>query len=133
MVWGALSYRGFYMTIIDGPGTINSQKYCQIIEEFLTYADCLYPTGWILQQDGATPHTSRATKAFFEEKNVQIMQWPPNSPDLSPIDNVWQILKDYVEKKNPQNLAEREDISSNPKMLLPKEFESVCWTPPRSA
>ena len=106
MVWGALSYRGFYLTIVEGPGTINGPKYCQILEEFLPYADFLYPAGWILEQDGATPHTCNFTKRFFEENNVQFLQWPPNSPDVNPIENVWQILKDYVEKKNPTNIQE---------------------------
>ena len=53
MVWGALSFRGFYLTIINGPGTIDAQKYCTKVEEFLTYAGCLNPDGWILKQDGA--------------------------------------------------------------------------------
>ncbi len=70
MVWGALSYRGFYLTIVEGPGTINSPKYCQIIEEILTSADCLYPEGWVLEKDGATPHTANSTKHFFLKKRI---------------------------------------------------------------
>ena len=62
MVWGALSYRGFYLKILDGKATIDSQKYCQIVAEFVPYADALYEEGWILQQDGATPHTSAKIK-----------------------------------------------------------------------
>ena len=72
MVWGAISFRGFYIKIVEGMGTISSSKYCQIIEEFLTFGDCLYPDGWILELDEATPHTARNTKYFFRRKILSI-------------------------------------------------------------
>ena len=106
MVWGALSYRGFYLKILDGKATIDSQKYCQIVAEFVPYADALYEEAWILQQDGATPHASAKTKNWLSENNIQFLQWPPSSADLSPIENVWQILKNEVEKKTPKNVPE---------------------------
>ena len=34
------------------------------------------------------------------------MQWPPNSPDINPVEKVWIILKDFVEKRNPQTKEE---------------------------
>ena len=106
MVWGALSTRGFYLKIIDGVATIDSPKYCNILTEFLPYASALYPNGFIIQQDGARPHTSKYSKNWMSENSVQIMQWPPNSADLSPIENLWAILKDYIETKNPKNIEE---------------------------
>ena len=62
MVWGAISVRGFYLKTVDGPGNIHEPKYCHILGEFFPYADALFPEGWILQQDGARPHTSNFTK-----------------------------------------------------------------------
>ncbi|GFR97594.1 transposable element Tc3 transposase [Elysia marginata] len=51
----------------------------------------LYPQGdLVLQQDGATLHTSRATKQFLKDQEVGFMakdDWPPESPDLSPMDS----------------------------------------------
>ena len=56
------------------------------------------------------PLVSDLPKQTFEG-NIQFLQWPPNSPDLNPVEDVWQILKDYVEKKNPRNVEEqRADI-----------------------
>ena len=82
MVWRAISVRGFYLKIVDGPGNINGPKYCHILGKFLPY-DALFPEGWILQQDGARPHTSNFTKNWMEDNHDQTLQWPPNSAKLS--------------------------------------------------
>jgi len=39
---------------------------------------------------------------------VQILQWPPNSPDLSPIENLWALMKNDIEAKKPNNTQELE-------------------------
>ena len=42
-----------------------------------------------LQQDNVRPHTSWATKKFFEEQELELLaDWPANSPDLNPIENL---------------------------------------------
>ena len=99
MVWGALSHKGLYITMIDG--NINSEKYIQIVSDFIPYANALYPDVWVLQQDGARPHTWKKTLEFFQENSIQKMQWPVNSPDLSdlsPIENLLSIMETHIGK-----------------------------------
>ena len=47
-------------------------------------------------QDNARCHVSRETKAWLERQNIPIMDWPPYSPDLNPLKNLWGILSNIV-------------------------------------
>lgn len=50
----------------------------------------------MFQQDNASIHTSGETLAFFDEMQINVMEWPARSPDLNPIDNLWAILSQNV-------------------------------------
>ena len=48
-------------------------------------------SSWWWQEDNAPSHTSRRTKTFLNEREIQFLTWPPCSPDLSPLDfHLWQ-------------------------------------------
>lgn len=103
MVWGAISQRGATpLCIVDG--TVNSAKYCDILNGFLLEtAHVLYPEGWRFQQDNARCHTSAYTQAWMQEHHLATIPWPAASPDLSPIENIWGLMKIEVERAAPRN------------------------------
>ena len=44
----------------------------------------------------------------MDENVPSVMDWPSNSPDLNPIENVWAVIKKRVEKRKPQNIGDLE-------------------------
>ncbi len=99
MFWGCLSYQG-PGPILPVTGTMNSAKYI----ETLTHQ--LFPQmnvwfgegGGMMQQDNAPCHKDRQVKQKIQDAGVQVLKWPPYSPDLAPTENLWAIMKN----KSPQ-------------------------------
>ena len=92
----------------------NTKKYLGVLDE------CLWPTvlryfaggGYIFQEDNAPTHKANLVKRYFQEKNTDPILWPMYSPDLSPIDNCWSLVKMRLQKeihevKSNANLAHR--------------------------
>ncbi len=47
----------------------------------------------ILQLDVAPAHTAKSTKSWLNDHGVGVLDWPANSPDLNPLENLWSIVK----------------------------------------
>ena len=69
----------------------------------LPYASEEMPLKWVFQQDNDPKHTSRKAKQWFESNSTDVMEWPPQSPDLNPVENLWAEVKVDVAKSNPKN------------------------------
>ncbi len=70
--------------------TVNAAIYQEILVHFmLPSADKLYGDAeFIFQQDLAPAHTAKSTKSGFNDHGVTVLDWPANSPDLNPIENL---------------------------------------------
>ncbi len=104
MIWAAMSSAGV------GPlyflkSTVNTNIYQEILEHFmLPSADKLYgDADFIFQQDLAPAHTAKGTKSWFNDHGVTVLDWPANSPDLNPRENLWSIVKRKMRDTRPNN------------------------------
>ncbi|CAB1447842.1 unnamed protein product [Pleuronectes platessa] len=61
---------------------------------------------WVNGPPGRCPVCQMASPPLLGLKNVNVLKWPSQSPDLNPIENIWQDLKIAVHRRSPSNLTE---------------------------
>ncbi len=103
MVWAAVSSAGV------GPlcflkSTVNAAIYQENLEHFMlpAAADKLYGDADLIFQQGLQ-HTAKGTKSWFNDHGVTLLDWPANSPDLNPTENLWGIVKRKMRDTRPNN------------------------------
>lgn len=104
IVWDCFSWFGAgNLTQING--TMTAEVYidilCENLEESMLKMGL--ESNYTFQQDNDPKHTAKKTRAFFRSTRIKLMEWPPQSPDLNPIENLWAILDNKVDKTDVTN------------------------------
>ncbi len=109
MVWGCMSACGMGSLHI-WKGTINAERYIQVLEQHMLPSRRRLFQGrpCIFQHDNARPHTASITTSWLRRRRIRVLKWPACSPDLSPIENIWRIIKRKMRQRRPKRVEQLE-------------------------
>ena len=87
---------------------LDSKKLKKILQKHVV--ECALETWpneqWYYQQDNDPKHRSALVSTFFHENGITVLDHPPYSPDLNPIENLWKIVRTRVDDRMPRTIDE---------------------------
>lgn len=102
MFWGCFSKLALGPLVVV-EGNMDAKKYIQTLKDNLLneYAIAKKTTGedWVFMQDNAPCHRAKSVVRFLRRNRIKTLEWPPQSPDLNPIENLWSIIKREMKRK----------------------------------
>jgi transposase len=105
MVWGGITATGRTPLVVVN-GNLNAVRYRdEILQTHVIPFINAQQRHITFQHDNARPHVARVVQDFLAQQNVDVLQWPAISPDLSPIEHVWDEMKRRLRRFPNQPLA----------------------------
>lgn len=128
MVWAGVSrFRRTPLVIVRE--NLNARRYIdQILRPFVLPEQQRNPRRFVFMQDNARPHTANITRRFFERNNITLLPHPAMSPDLNPIEHVWDIMGRRLRQDYPnlRNLAAVEEALNEIWRRIPQQMIRNC-------
>lgn len=109
MVWGGICGENKTDLVIV-QGNMNAVQYRdQVLQPVVLPFLHNQPQGTVFQHDNARPHIARLTRDFLNHHNVHVLPWPACSPDMNPIEHLWDHLDRQIRRRHqpPDN---RQDL-----------------------
>ena len=114
MLWRCFSASGTG-NLVKVNGIMKKEQYIEILEENIKQSAEKLDLGqqWMFQQDNDPKHTANIFKKWFKGNHVNVLEWPSQSPDLNPIENLWREVKTRVTARRPSNLKDLETFAKD--------------------
>ncbi|CAF1233788.1 unnamed protein product [Didymodactylos carnosus] len=107
IVWGCFTEKGVgKLYILDR--IMDRFYYREILKKNLipSIQQLSLGTNFTFMHDNDPKHTLALVRSWLRNNGVRVLQWPSSSPDLNPIEHLWDVLEDRVKKRQPKNKAE---------------------------
>ncbi len=131
--WGCISAYGMDSLHVS-EGTMNAERYIKVLEQHMLPSRRRLFQGrpCVFQQDNAKPHTAAITAAWLRSRRVRVLNWPACSPDLSPIANIWRIIKRKIRQRRPKTLQQLETYIRQERDQIPTpKLQKIITSMPR--
>ncbi|KAI4872910.1 hypothetical protein NFI96_005291 [Prochilodus magdalenae] len=132
MVWAGISLEGRTALYVFARGGLTAIRYRDEILRPLVrpYAGAVGP-GFLLMQDNARPHVAGVCQQFLQDEGIEAMDWPARSPDLNPIEHIWDIMSRSIHQRHvaPQTVQELADAlvqSRNHRFIIYNKSSCSC-------
>lgn len=100
---------------------VTAARYREVLEEYLP---TILDFDSIFMQDNAPIHKARTVQQWFRDMGIELVVWPPYSPDLNPIENLWKLLKAKIIELRPE-LTVMKDNDTTQQLLI--ETAQEAW------
>ena len=119
MLWGCVSAAGTG-NLVRVEGIMKKEQYEKILKENLKQSAVKVGLGrrFVFQHDNDPKHL---VKNYLLKAKITALDWPAQSPDLNPIENLWGELKSRVHARKPSNLQQLEQFAKEEWAKIPED------------
>jgi transposase len=105
-----MSYRAFG-PLVEFDGWVDAESYLDVILKDQVLPEMKIDRSLVFQQDNAKPHKGPKVMEWLKKQKFNYINWPPQSPDLSPIEMIWNVMKLKLKSLKPRPRS-KGDISN---------------------
>ncbi|KFM73017.1 Transposable element Tcb2 transposase, partial [Stegodyphus mimosarum] len=125
LVWGGIMLNGRTELHVFDRGSVTGDRYCEeVLLPHVRLFRGVFGPDLIFMDDKARPHRTVAVKELLESADITRMDWSAYSPDLNPVEHVWDALGRRIAARlhPPENTQQLKQMLIEEWALLPQEM-----------